>query len=365
LRRQVLGVDLASARWADNGTCLLSFDGQRFYNVTCDAIAWPPASLSAEALADAIDQRARSSRVVAVSLDGPQGWRDPRTAPSLPGVGRRCEFLCKTQGKVGVYPNTYPSTQRRWIEFSIEVFGHLLSKPGVMMAGGSAQPTPPKGYLLLECYPTSAWRASGLKPLPGKAAKPALAGFQTALCQAYGLPLFTAPTHDHLQAVVAAITAAGAAGGPARPLPRGVPTAMVGGLRVEGLIWDVAPLNALASASAAQPSLAPSNSGPHASEGPALRVTSGVLAQVNKAGPGHAQISLRGFPGGTRREPLVVRFVIRGERHALVVKDSHASWRAHQTQETMTAFEGLFALLAEEPGTFLPVTEFESRPLGA
>jgi Protein of unknown function (DUF429) len=247
--RRVLGIDLASSKWSSVGSATVEFDGRagRFTRVVAGAISWPATTLTAEALADAIDAHARRERVCAVALDGPQGWRDPATPEGAPGVGRRCEFECRTQGKTGAYPRTFPGTQRGWIELCVEVFANLLAKPGVVLADPAASARRAGAYVVLECFPTSAWRSSGLRALPAKSKRPELAPFLRALTTAYRLPRARVRSHDDLQAVVAALAAAAAAGGPATALPRGVPATVVahaGGsqLRVEGHIWDVQPI---------------------------------------------------------------------------------------------------------------------------
>src|SRR5918912_289199 len=170
MARRVLGVDLASSSWAAVGTATISFDDERaeFTEVVAGAINWPQEPLSAHALADAIDSFVRREQICAVAMDGPQGWRDPATPEETPGVGRRCEYECRTQGKTGAFPRTYPGTQRLWIQFCIDVFADILGRPGVALADPAA-PRPDDGdYRVLECFPTSAWRSSGLLPLPAK-----------------------------------------------------------------------------------------------------------------------------------------------------------------------------------------------------
>lgn len=232
---RVLGIDLASATWADNGSAMFEFDAGRFVSVTTPAIVWPQTALTPASLAASIRDFCAGQDVSAVALDGPQGWRDPLTPSSEPGVGRRCEWRCKTQGKTGVHPRAYPSTQRGWIEFCIEVFDLLVH--GAALFEGRRR----RGLHLMECFPTSTWRASGLTPLPGKGKKPALPPFVRALRRAYRLPPFQVRSHDDLQAVVAALSAAGAMGGPCSAVAHGVPARTAGGHRVEGFIWDANP----------------------------------------------------------------------------------------------------------------------------
>jgi hypothetical protein len=246
--QRVLGIDLASSRWASVGSATIAFDDERrsFTEVDAGAIAWPAEPLTPHALADAIDAFARHEGIGAIAMDGPQGWRDPATPAGLPGVGRRCEYECRTQGKTGEYPRTFPGTQRRWIEFCVDVFAELLRRPDVALADPAAPPPDGTRYVLLECFPTSAWRSSGLVPLPAKSKKPDLRPYWRALRETYRLPRAGVATHDDLQAVVAALAATAAVGGPAHALARGAPAMLLAHrdgapLRIEGHIWDVSP----------------------------------------------------------------------------------------------------------------------------
>ena len=201
--------------------------------------------------------------VRAVAFDGPHAWRNPLTPADAPGVGRRCEHLCRTQGKTGVYPRTYPGNQFAWIAFCVQVFDSLLAQPGVRLADAPAAGVAPTGdatagphagdvgdvgdgYVVLECFPTSTWRASGLTPLPAKAKRPDVQAHYHALAAAYALPPVQVTGHDDLQAIVAALAAVGGVGGPVRALPRGEACWMAahadGLRRVEGFIWDAAPV---------------------------------------------------------------------------------------------------------------------------
>ncbi len=249
--RTVLGIDLASAKWSSVGSATIGFDDEAnsFTRVVAGAIVWPAAPLTPDALADATDAFARREGVCAVALDGPQGWRDPAMPEGAPGVGRRCEHACRTQGKTGEYPRTFPGTQRKWIELCVEVFADLLARPGVALADPAADPGSSGGYVVLECFPTSAWRSSGLVALPAKGKKPELAPYVRSLTAAYRLPPISLTSHDDLQAVVAALTAVGAVGGPAVAEPKGVAASViarpgVSPLRIEGYIWDVSPCRA-------------------------------------------------------------------------------------------------------------------------
>jgi hypothetical protein len=115
---KVLGIDTALVGWEAVGSGVIEFDASSFTRLLSPAVAWPRQPLSARALAVEIDRFARAEQIAAVSIDGPQGWRNPVTPPTppgTPGVGRRCEYLCRTQGKTGVYPQTYPAcTLKLW-----------------------------------------------------------------------------------------------------------------------------------------------------------------------------------------------------------------------------------------------------------
>jgi hypothetical protein len=244
--RRVLGVDLACRSWDDIGSALVRFGGGCFRDAAPGVMAWPAEDLTPAAVARCIDTFAREHAVAAVSIDGPQAWRDPTTPTNRPGVGRACEYETRTPGKTGTRGVAYPSTFLRWIQFSIDVFAELLRRPDVALVNGHAADIEPRpaGYWLIECFPTSTWRTSGLEALPGHRRAPpeVVETFARRLVAAYGLPS-SAETRDHddLQAMVATLPAVGLLGGPARAYPRGEPARSVGGVLVEGMIWDAAP----------------------------------------------------------------------------------------------------------------------------
>ncbi len=308
MMHSVLGIDLA-LDWADIGSAKLTFapGGDAFEPVSAPAVQWPSDALTPDALAEAIDTYARQQGILAVAIDGPQGWRDPDTPSGLPGVGRRCEYEARTPAKTGVCPQTYPANRVGWIEFSIDVFAALLRKRGVRLAqGDKTVPNPGAGYLLLECFPTSVWRTAGLNVLPGKAKRIALGPFTEALCAAFRIPRFRPGTHDDLQAVVAAVAAAAVVGGPAVAVPRGAPAILregdEGPILFEGIIWDARPLGSPSD----PPSRAERRDEPEVAPSPGVRVTQAVIDQVARAGRSQAQISLAGFPAGTKNNRVSV-----------------------------------------------------------
>lgn len=247
-RTVVLGIDLACRRWTDIGSALIEFDGHCFAEAAPGAITWPALDLTPSAAAAAIDGFARAHGVAAVSMDGPQGWRDPAAPSKRKGVGRACEYATRTPGKTGTRGIAYPSTLLPWIQFSIEVFADLLDRPDVALLNqrGGNPPALQTGYWLLECFPTSTWRTSGLDALPGHRRAPAdvVEQFAKRLAQAYCLPSSAITrNHDDLQAIVATLPAVGVFGGPADAQARGELARSVDEVLVEGLIWDAAPID--------------------------------------------------------------------------------------------------------------------------
>jgi hypothetical protein len=248
----VLGIDLASKRWDDVGVALVEGapDGS-FASVEVRLLSPGPVPLTAAALAAGIDRLAREHDVAAVSLDGPQGWRDPHTTRTR-GVGRASDAMARTQGKAGTYGKAYPGTQLGWFELSIDVFDRLLGLPHVGLANDATAPTPrpERGYIVMECFPTLTWRSLGLTPLPGKSSSTAatVSTFASRLAKRTGLPIPSGLTHhDDLQAIVATLPAFASFATPprARALGEAARRAPVSGAIpahwIEGFIWDVAP----------------------------------------------------------------------------------------------------------------------------
>lgn len=279
----VLGVDLASASWAANGSALIEWsrDRRRVTRVEAGVAAWPQREpIDARAMAVAIDACARRHGVRVVAIDGPHAWRDAARGVESPGVGRWSEYLVRAQGKTGVCGRAYPRTQLAWTAFSIAVFDALLEHPDVRLAEPEDVATPERpfaadpgdapvlpapadaghesprqapadaggasvrgGYVVCETYPTATWRAAGLTPLPAKSRRPDVRAFYRRLADAFALPPCDVDGHDDLQAVVAALAGVGVAGGPTRGDWRGHPCRVDGdGVRVEGGIWVASPL---------------------------------------------------------------------------------------------------------------------------
>jgi len=256
LEIRVLGVDLASRHWAENGTAVLAFRGMRWTSCAVDVLRWPGGVPNAQTLAEMILSYCIRHDIRAVALDGPLGWRDPNaTAGSRPGVGRVAEYAVRAQGKTGNYGVCYPRTQRRWVELCVAVFAHLLRHPQCALVNSDSPMSLEAGqFAVLETFPTMTWRTCGMKPLPSRRAttpevqREALRG----LARTFAMPPDLLPvdcTHDEVQAIVAALAGVAVQGGPARPVFHGVPafhcigSSAVPRHLVEGYILAAAPYN--------------------------------------------------------------------------------------------------------------------------
>ena len=248
----VLGVDLASRRWIDVGTALLQVSpATGRCEVSSRAIEWPDdVELDEAFFAAVVDSFAVANGVTIVSIDGPQGWRDP-DAPAAQGVGRLCEQSAHTPGKTGVFGQTYPRNQVGWISFSITVFELLTSLGRVRLIDdpqlAALEPPAPGEYYVMECFPTVTWRSAGLTPLPGKGKRPDTCDFARRLGSRWPLSSSDRPIgHDDLEAIVAALPAV-ALLGCGQPIVHGTSSAIVPAHgevpahRVEGIIWDALP----------------------------------------------------------------------------------------------------------------------------
>lgn len=316
MRISSLGIDVASKDWRSIGSAVVTCDDSSWSSVVPGVLAGSGV-LTPSTLADQIDVVARKHGVAIVSLDGPQGWREPNPPPRH-GVGRHAEYEARTQGKTGAFGHSYPQTQLGWIKFSIALFEQLLSKPDVSILpeDGVHDPARP-GYSIVECFPTVTWRSLGIVPLPGKATAKAadVAAWAAKLWARVGLPN-TPPTqtHDDLQGVVAAIVGASALGGPLNSRRHGkrdfvVPTSGdVPSHRVEGFIWDVD----------GRPGLELDQPTPTASADAPDDIGDGEIPSVPSSTDGLTVVILCG--------------------------DSHSFWRSHQ--QTPAAFDAIRATIA-------------------
>jgi hypothetical protein len=233
---KVLSIDLAYKKARDFGICLL--EEQKGRRLKAEFI--PPHELindppEAAQCAQAIFQFCKKHRARVVLLDGPQGWKDPESP--LPH-SRHCEKILRTPGKTGTVGRAKPGNYTRFIGFSIGVFANLVRLGGELVSSEVVK-VPKDCLLVVESFPTSAWRKLGIKPLPGKA-KRKPSDIQDRLFRLQELLRFRAdrePTHDELEALVAGVAGVAIlAGKPSGYWVQGSPPREVDGVIVEGLI---------------------------------------------------------------------------------------------------------------------------------
>ncbi len=160
-------------------------------------------------LADWIERTADAHGVRCLCIDGPLGWQDPVRAHSAGALHSRVsERRLNAPGKTGPPGQVKPGPYLPFIAFSIALFERLTSGGWTLPDGthtGASDPSAP-ARLISETFPTAAWRALGLTPLPGKARArkdPTIVPAALAtLQQVLGVTLHGISTHDEIQAVV-------------------------------------------------------------------------------------------------------------------------------------------------------------------
>jgi hypothetical protein len=212
---RVISVDLASRSYGDVGVVLLEYSLGRI-----SASLIRPESLelvgepNAPELGEALAALAADHGSQAFLLDGPQGWKAPENGLEH---SRRCEKELATQGKTGLPGHTKPASFRRFAEFSVELFDVLDALGFPRLARRNGGP----GQTSAEVYPTSAWRALEISPLPSKrrATGSDISERLRVLEATVGLSFHGAPNHDELQAMVAGVAVSSLASGEWSSLP--------------------------------------------------------------------------------------------------------------------------------------------------
>jgi hypothetical protein len=234
----VISIDLALRRWTDVGVAILTDVGQRIrvqFAELGDGETLGPrdAQTLAAKLADLVESHDAS----VLLIDGPQAWKDPDN-----GIAhmRLCERELHTPAKCGLPGQVKPAAYTPFVTFSIDLFTELetigltrLTEREPVLSTGNA--------LLLEVFPTAAWRSLGIACLPGKAKarREDVIWRLEALVARYGLDVDREPTHDQLQALVSGLAGiAIARGRPDNYFTHGVSPRWIDGYWREGFILN-------------------------------------------------------------------------------------------------------------------------------
>jgi Protein of unknown function (DUF429) len=142
------------------------------------------------------------NQINVVLLDGPQGWKDPDSELLH---WRRCENELFTPAKTGVAGSVKPWPALGYVQFCIDVFSGLAERNAELVQGSPIEI--PRFLLAIETFPTSAWRSLGLRPLPSryKTERSEIEGRTGELRGKFGIATEVTPSHDELQALVAAL----------------------------------------------------------------------------------------------------------------------------------------------------------------
>jgi hypothetical protein len=197
----VLSVDLASADYADIGVVCLTRrpEGIMLTPVGLGSVGLR-GSPDPETLAAFMAGMADELGAAVIGLDGPQGWKQDDNGCNH---SRVCEAKLHTQGKTGPPGVTKPSNYLGFIRFSIATFDGLQQRGWHRLGSGHDH----EGRVAAETFPTSAWRAVGLPPLPGKSrTRPEdLVTWQAHLLGLGGIQYEGYLSHDELQAAVSGL----------------------------------------------------------------------------------------------------------------------------------------------------------------
>jgi len=199
----ILSVDLATNRYRDIGVAVLIADeglvSVEFVEAVASGLSGRP---RVEDLSHWLAELASSYVADVIFMDGPQGWKDPSNGHVH---ARSCERELVTPGKTGLPGLVKPGSWTRMAEFSIELFD-ALGDCGFQRLHDADELRPGR-KLVIESFPTSAWRSLGLKKLSskGRTSTSQLASCTAALLSLIRLILTRQPSHDELQALVAGL----------------------------------------------------------------------------------------------------------------------------------------------------------------
>ena len=233
----VLSIDLAYKSACDLGICLIERTRRRRLRVSFPhfwklGIENPP---SPKQLAHAIHRFCRDNGILIVFLDGPQGWKDPKSGLKH---SRICERKLNAPAKTGAVGQVKPRNYLPFVRFSISTFAELV-KLGAKLTRKPTVIIPKNRLLVLESLPLSAWRKLKIAPLPAKrrAQLVDLKDRLRKLQRFYRFHVHYQPGHDQLQALVSGLAGVAIlAGNTSGYIAEGAPPENQTGVIVEGFI---------------------------------------------------------------------------------------------------------------------------------
>ena len=195
----IFSIDLASRKYSDNGFVFLA-EGSctpEFFKASDLGLSGKP---NVADFSYAIHAFCHQREVSVLLLDGPQGWKSPKTSIQYM---RLCERVLNTPAKTGTIGYVKPKTFLRYIVFSISLFHSLRVDYGWNLLIENWVNSP-KTHWLVETFPSSAWLTLGLTKLPAKSkTKPRqLTQWKKDLSLITGYEFPSKLTHDELQAAV-------------------------------------------------------------------------------------------------------------------------------------------------------------------
>lgn len=195
----VLSIDLASKNYRDFGFAYLPEESQSPEFIRADQLGLRGKPFPGDC-AYRLDQYSRQKDISVLILDGPQGWKSPKS-----GVDhmRLCERVLNTPAKTGIIGTVKPAPALRFVAFSISLFHSLRVDFGWQLLTEDWLRDRAQRWIV-EGFPTSAWKTLGLESLPSKSKtkQQAMIQWTRELQLVTGLNLPESPTHDQLQAAV-------------------------------------------------------------------------------------------------------------------------------------------------------------------
>ena len=195
-----LTIDLATKDYRDFGIAFLEAGGSKpeFLKAAALDLSGSPSVVD---LAVGLNTFCSENNVTALVIDGPHAWKEPASGVNHMRIAER---VLNTPAKTGPVGQVKPSTMLNFTIFSITLFQTLRDEYGWNLLTPRWASRNTKKRIIVEAFPTAAWRTLGLDPLPGKSRtkKAQLQAWRKSLQKITGYTLPDQLTHDELQAAV-------------------------------------------------------------------------------------------------------------------------------------------------------------------